>query len=67
MAKREHVSVPLDPELRQYAERAAAEDDRTVAAWIRHLIAEAARRSAGEQQQAALRGGRWQLEWGVRF
>jgi hypothetical protein len=36
------VSVPLDRELRQYAERAAAQDDRTVAAWIRHLIADAA-------------------------
>jgi hypothetical protein len=51
MAKREQVSVPLNPELRQYAERAAAQDDRTVAAWIRHLIAEAARTAAGEQRE----------------
>jgi hypothetical protein len=44
MAKREHqVSVPLDPELREFVAREAAREDRSVAGQIRHLVAEAAR------------------------
>lgn len=55
MAKREQISVPLDPELREYVERTAAREDRSVAGQIRHFVAEAARRSmpaAGEQEAA---------------
>jgi hypothetical protein len=40
MAKREQISVPLDPELREYVERTAAKEDRSAAGQIRHLIAE---------------------------
>ncbi len=51
MRKREQVSVPLDPALRQYVERVAAQEDRPVASVIRRLIAEAARNS--ETHEAA--------------
>jgi hypothetical protein len=52
--KRQHqVSVPLDPELREFAARSAAQQDRTVAAWIRHLVAEAARRQHAEERTAS--------------
>jgi hypothetical protein len=51
MAKREQVSVPFPPELRAFAERAAASEDRPLAPWIRRLVAaEAARNAAGEQR-----------------
>jgi hypothetical protein len=43
MKRRGQVSVPLDPELRQFVEREAARQDRSVAGQIRHLVAEAAR------------------------
>jgi hypothetical protein len=44
MTKRDNqVSVPLDPELRAFVERAAEREDRSVAGQIRHLVAEAAR------------------------
>ena len=43
--KRQQVSVPLNPALRQFVERQAAAEDRTVAGQIRHLIAEAARQA----------------------
>lgn len=47
MAKREHqISVPLDPRLREFVERAAAREDRTMAQMIRHLVAEAERANA---------------------
>jgi len=50
---REHqVSVPLPPELRRFIEQQAAEQDRTLAGQIRHLVAEAAR-SAQAREQAA--------------
>jgi hypothetical protein len=35
--------VPLDPELREYVERMAAREDRSLAGQIRHFVAEAAR------------------------
>jgi hypothetical protein len=45
--RREQVSVPLDPELREFVERAAAQEDRSVAGQIRHFVAEAARAMTG--------------------
>ena len=46
MSKREHqLSVPVDRELREAVESAASREDRTVANWVRRVIAEAARRS----------------------
>ena len=54
MAKRENqISVPIDADLRAFAERAAAREDRTVAQWVRHLVAEAARNARAAEQQAA--------------
>lgn len=44
--KRENqISVPLDSALREFVSRSAAEQDRTLAGQVRHLIAEAARQS----------------------
>jgi hypothetical protein len=51
MAKREQVTVPLDRELREFVERVAEREDRSVAGVIRHLVAQAARRQ-GEEQAA---------------
>jgi hypothetical protein len=48
--KREQVSVPLSPELREFVERSAEREDRTVAGQIRHLVAEAARKSQGQER-----------------
>jgi hypothetical protein len=53
MRKREQVSVPLDPELRDFVERAAAEEDRSLAGQIRHLVAEAAREASKQRSEAA--------------
>jgi hypothetical protein len=51
MAKRENqVSVPLPAELREFVKRAAAREDRTAAAWIRHLVAEAARSTQAQER-----------------
>jgi hypothetical protein len=44
MSKREQVTVPLPTDLRDYVERVAVREDRTVASTIRHFIAERARR-----------------------
>ena len=46
MRKREQLSVPLDAELREFVERAAEIEDRPAAAWVRRLIAQAARKAA---------------------
>jgi hypothetical protein len=51
--KREQITIPLDPALREFVERAAAEQDRTMAGQVRHLIAEAARRSQEQERRAA--------------
>jgi hypothetical protein len=52
--KREHqITVPLDAPLRQFIERAAAREDRTLAGQIRHLVAEAARNSETREEAAA--------------
>jgi hypothetical protein len=54
VSKREQITVPLPAELREYVERVAAREDRTVASAVRHFIAEAARREArSEPEQAA--------------
>lgn len=57
MAKRDQVTLLLEPELRAFAERQAAAEDRKLTQWIRHLVAEAARAAAlaggGVQGRAA--------------
>ena len=50
MAKREQVTVPLDRELREFVERVAEREDRSVAGVIRHMVAQFARH---EQQTEA--------------
>ena len=53
MSKREHqLSVPVDRELREAVECAASREDRTVANWVRRVIAQAAR-TAQAQERAA--------------
>jgi predicted DNA-binding protein len=39
--RREQVSVPLDPALRQQLELAAQRDHRTIASYVRHVVAQA--------------------------
>jgi hypothetical protein len=51
MAKREQISVPIDPELRAFAEEQAAREDRPVSSWIRHLVAEARRQARNGQKK----------------
>jgi hypothetical protein len=48
--KREQISVPLPAELREFVERAAQREDRSVAGQIRHIVAEAARSSQAQEQ-----------------
>ena len=50
--RREQLSVPVNPELRTLVEQAAAREDRTVANWVRRIIADAARKAADEQVAA---------------
>jgi hypothetical protein len=45
MAKRDQLSIPIDPELRAQVAAAAARENRTVANYVRHLLARAAARS----------------------
>jgi hypothetical protein len=52
MAKREQVTVPMPPDLRDFIERAAAEEDRTIAGQIRHLIAREQRQRQTQEQAA---------------
>jgi hypothetical protein len=53
MSKRENqVSVPLPAELREFLERQAAREDRSLAGQIRHLIAQAARNSELREEAA---------------
>jgi hypothetical protein len=51
--RQNQISVPLDRELRKFVEQAAERDDRSVAAWIRHIIAKAARASPPPKRRAA--------------
>ena len=53
MKRREQVTVPLDPALRAFVEREAEREDRTMAAWIRRLVAQAQRQAQGQQERAA--------------
>jgi hypothetical protein len=56
MPKRENqVTVPLTADLRDYVERIAEREDRTLAGAIRHLVAEAARRSEQQGRNQAKR------------
>jgi hypothetical protein len=50
--KRAQVSVPLDPELREFIERAAEREDRWIAGQIRHFVAEAARQQVAAPMAA---------------
>lgn len=52
MAKRDQLSIPVDPELRAMVTAAAAREGRTVANYIRRLLARAAARSRPPPQQA---------------
>jgi hypothetical protein len=47
--KREQISVPVDPKLREALELMAQRKDRTLASQVRHILAETARRSQMEQ------------------
>ena len=49
--RREQITVPLDAELRAFVERRAAQEDRTVASLVRHILAETARRAQGQQAE----------------
>jgi hypothetical protein len=51
--RRHQITVPLDPKLRELVERAAEREDRTVANYVRHLIAQAVRNAGRSEQQAA--------------
>jgi hypothetical protein len=52
--KRENkVTVPLGSDLRAFIEQAAEREDRTMAAQIRHYIAQAARSAAAAVEQQA--------------
>jgi hypothetical protein len=51
--RREQISVPLDRALREFVERLAEQEDRSVAGAIRHLVAEAARAERALDQRAA--------------
>jgi hypothetical protein len=51
--KQVQVSVPLPLELREFVERQAEIEDRSVAGVIRRLVAEAARRSQELEKRAA--------------
>jgi hypothetical protein len=53
MKRQGQVSVPLDPELRQFVEREAERQDRSIAAQIRHYVAERAREAASQEARAA--------------
>jgi len=48
--KQLQVSVPLPAELREFVEKQAKTEDRSVAGVIRRLVADAARRAQGRQQ-----------------
>lgn len=47
--KTEQVSVPLPAELREFVERQAEREDRSVASVIRRLVAAAAQADSGER------------------
>jgi hypothetical protein len=53
MSKRQQITIPINEELREFIERAAAKEDRSVASMVRRLIAEAARSSEAPQERAA--------------
>jgi hypothetical protein len=52
MSRRIQVSVPLTEELRALAQRAAAREDRKLAAWIRRVIVQAAQQAEQFARQA---------------
>ena len=53
MAKRNQVTISVDPELRQFLEAKAQAEDRSLAGQIRHVLAEAARRAPTHEEHAA--------------
>jgi hypothetical protein len=52
MKRNRQVSVPLPDELREQLERVAAEQDRTLAAQIRHLVVQSLRGAQSEEHAA---------------
>lgn len=52
MKKQNQLSVPLDQHLREFVEQSAEREDRSAAAFVRHLVAEAARRAQTQQEAA---------------
>jgi hypothetical protein len=52
-AKREQLTVCLEPPLREWVERMAQREDRSVSAQVRRLVAEAMRKETQDQQVAA--------------
>jgi hypothetical protein len=54
--KREQISVPVDSELRDFLERVAAREDRTLAGQVRHLLLVAARAERQRQHRVVERG-----------
>ncbi len=53
MNKRDQLSVPMPPELRELTEEMARREDRTMASLVRHLILEAARNTEPQRQRRA--------------
>jgi hypothetical protein len=49
--RRNKISVPLDPKLRELVERAAEREDRTVARYVRHVIVHAIRNAVVRNEQ----------------
>jgi hypothetical protein len=47
------VSVPMSKALREFLERTAAEENRSVSGQVRHLLEQVARTARAEQPQAA--------------
>jgi hypothetical protein len=47
------LTVPLSEPLREYLEQAAAREHRSVAGQVRHIVAEAAARTAQTEERAA--------------
>lgn len=53
MARRNQISVPVDPALREFVEREAEREDRSLAAQVRHVLAEAARKAQAKEAHHA--------------
>lgn len=52
MKRQRQISVPLPPVLEAFVSQTAAQEGRTIAGLIRHLIAQAAWQGTGDRQGA---------------